>query len=109
MIGNKILHYNIIKKLGEGSMGVVYLAQDTKLKRQLAIKFLLQHITRNSDERKRFEIEAQAATAMNHPNITTIYAIEQTGDDVFIVREYIDGQTLQDKIAADRPLPAANR
>ena len=91
MISKSILHYKINEKLGEGGMGVVYLAEDTKLKRQVAIKFLPHHISTNSDERKRFEIEAQAAAALNHPNIAKIYSIEETDDELFIVMEYIEG------------------
>ncbi len=97
MIGKTILHYKILQKLGEGGMGIVYLAQDTKLERKVAIKFLPRHIASDSDERKRFEIEAQAAAALNHPNITTIYAIEHTDDDVFIVMEYIEGHELKEE------------
>ncbi len=100
MIGNTILHYKILGKLGEGGMGVVYLAEDTKLKRQVAIKFLPSQITMNSDERKRFEIEAQAAAALNHPNIATIYAFEHTDENVFIVMEYIEGQELKQIVGA---------
>ncbi|MEJ2545106.1 MAG: protein kinase [Calditrichaceae bacterium] len=96
MIGKKILHYKILEKLGEGGMGVVYLAEDTKLDRRVAIKFLPHHISSNSDERKRFEIEAKAAAALNHPNIATIYAIEEFDTDIFIVMEYIDGEELKD-------------
>ena len=96
MIGEIILHYKIIEKLGEGGMGVVYLADDTKLERKVAIKFLPSHIAENSDERKRFEIEAKASASLNHPNIATIYAIEHTDDDVFIVMEHIEGQDLGD-------------
>ncbi len=77
---------------------MVYLAEDTKLKRQVAIKFLPQNISRNSDERKRLEIEAQAAAALNHPNIATIHAIEHTDNDVFIVMEYITGKELKQVI-----------
>ena len=98
MIGEIILHYKIIEKLGEGGMGVVYLADDTKLKRQVAIKFLPNHITINSDERKRFEIEAQAAAALNHPNIATIYAIEEADEEMFIVMEYIEGKELKEEV-----------
>ena len=99
MIGKQISHYHILEKLGEGGMGVVYKAEDTKLKRVVAIKFLPHHISENSDERKRFEIEAQATAALNHPNIATIYAIEEDNDEMFIVMEYIRGQELKDLIA----------
>jgi serine/threonine protein kinase len=75
MIGETILHYKILEKIGEGGMGVVYLAEDTKLKRQVAVKFLPHHISTNEEEKKRFEIEAQAAASLNHPNIATVYAI----------------------------------
>ncbi len=103
MTGKTILHYKIIKKLGEGGMGVVYLAEDTKLKRQVAIKFLPHHISASEDERKRFEVEAQAAAALNHPNIATIHAIEEVDDSqwgrqMFIVMEYIEGKELKDII-----------
>ena len=79
-------------------MGVVYKAEDTKLKREVAIKFLPRFISANKEERKRFEIEAQAAALLSHPNITTIYAIEETEDEMFIVMEYIDGRELKDRI-----------
>jgi len=98
MIGTTISHYKIIKKLGEGGMGIVYLAEDMKLKREVAIKFLPRYISSNEEERKRFEIEAQAAASLNHPNISTIHSIEETDENVFIVMEYIDGEELKDKI-----------
>ena len=98
MMSETILHYKIIKELGRGGMGVVYLAEDTKLKRQVAIKFLPKQISADSDERKRFEIEAQAAAALNHSNITIIHAIEKDGDNVFIVMEFIDGIELKEKV-----------
>ena len=98
MIGETILHYKILEKLGEGGMGVVYLAEDTKLKRQVAIKFLPHHISANEEERKRFEIEAQAAAALNHPNIATIHAIEKYDGQMFIVMEYIEGKELKEII-----------
>ncbi|MEJ2506880.1 MAG: serine/threonine-protein kinase, partial [Ignavibacteriaceae bacterium] len=79
-------------------MGVVYLAEDSKLKRQVAIKFLPHHISSNEEDRKRFEIEAQAAALLNHPNIATIHATEETDSEVFIVMEFIDGIELKDKI-----------
>ncbi|MCA9733428.1 protein kinase, partial [candidate division KSB1 bacterium] len=92
MIGKTILHYKILEELGRGGMGVVYKARDSKLDRDVAIKFLPKHIAANTDERKRFEIEAKAAAALNHPNIATIHAIEETDEEMFIVMEYIDGQ-----------------
>ena len=99
MIGGNILHYKILEKLGEGGMGVVYKAEDTKLKRHVAIKFLPRHISASDEERERFEIEAQAAAALNHPNIATIHAIEEHEDEIFIVMEYIEGRELKEIIS----------
>ncbi|OGU71250.1 MAG: hypothetical protein A2V93_12795 [Ignavibacteria bacterium RBG_16_34_14] len=104
MIGQTISHYKILEKLGEGGMGVVYLAEDTKLERKVAIKFLPRHISVNSEERERFKIEAKAAASLNHPNISTIHSIEEVNEDVFIVMEYIDGEELKNKIKSD-PIP----
>ena len=98
MVGKTISHYKIIEKLGEGGMGIVYKAEDSKLKREVAIKFLPHHISASQEERNRFEVEAQAAAALNHPNIATIHAIEEEGGEVFIVMEYIDGPELREKI-----------
>ncbi len=103
MIGETILHYKILEKLGEGGMGVVYKAHDTKLKREVAIKFLPHHISANKEEKQRFEIEAQAAAALNHPNIATIYAIEESRGEVFIAMEFINGIELKDKVSKTRP------
>jgi pimeloyl-ACP methyl ester carboxylesterase/predicted Ser/Thr protein kinase len=100
LIGQKILHYKIIEKLGAGGMGVVYKAEDTKLERQVAIKFLPRQIAANSEERERFKIEAKAAAALNHPNIATIHAIEEVDDEMFIVMEYIEGRELKEKVAS---------
>jgi len=104
MIGKTILHYKILSKLGEGGMGVVYRAHDTELDREVAIKFLPRQIAASAEERERFKIEAKAAASLNHANIATIYSIEKTDDETFIVMEYIKGQELKDKIDAG-PLP----
>ena len=101
MIGKSILHYKILEKLGEGGMGVVYKAEDTKLERTVAIKFLPHQISANSEERERFKIEAKAAASLNHPNIAHIYAIEETDDEMFIVMEFINGIELKEKISFD--------
>ena len=98
MLGQSILHYNIIEKLGEGGMGVVYLAEDTRLGRNVAIKFLPDHIANDSESRERFVNEAKAAAALNHPNIAQIYAIENSEDAQFIVMEYVDGNELFEAI-----------
>jgi len=100
MIGKTISHYKILDKLGEGGMGVVYKAEDTELEREVAIKFLPHHIAANTNERARFKVEAKAAAGLNHPNIATIYSIEEANDEMFIVMEYIKGQELKDKIEA---------
>ena len=107
MIGEKILHYEVKEKLGEGGMGIVYLARDTKLDRMVAIKSLPQRIAGNVEERERFKIEAKAAASLNHPNISTIHSIEEVDDQLFIVMEYIDGEELKSIVGAykNTPLP----
>ena len=103
MVGKTILHYKILKKLGEGGMGVVYLAEDINLERKVAIKFLPHQTIANSEEKERFKIEAKAAASLNHPNIATIHSIEEFDDtrgnrQIFIVMEYIKGKELKDII-----------
>lgn len=101
MIGKTVSHYKIIEKLGEGGMGEVYLAEDTTLKRKVAIKFLPSRITVNKTDKARFLQEAQAAAAINHPNVCVIHEIQDHEEHPFIVMEYVKGQTLSEKIASD--------
>jgi len=98
MIGQTILHYKIIEKLGEGGMGIVYKAEDTKLKREVAIKFLPHSFNVSAKDKEKLKTEAQIAAGLNHPNIATVFAIEEFGDDTFIVIEYVKGHELKDII-----------
>jgi len=98
MIGTTVGHYKILEKLGEGGMGVVYKAEDQKLRRTVALKFLPSYITKESIDNIRFLQEAQAISALNHPNISTIHYLEEVNGQNFIVLEYIDGGTLKEKV-----------
>ncbi|MGH7596058.1 MAG: serine/threonine protein kinase [bacterium] len=98
MIGQTISHYKILEKLGEGGMGVVYKAEDTKLKRLVALKFLHANTLGGAEEKSRFLREAQAAAALNHSNICTIHDVDEVDGQMFIAMEHIEGQSLREKI-----------
>ncbi|UCE21405.1 MAG: serine/threonine protein kinase, partial [Candidatus Aminicenantes bacterium] len=100
MIGKTISHYKILEKIGEGGMGVVYKAEDTKLKRIIALKFLPRELTRDQEARDRFMKEAQAAAALDHPHICTVHEIDEVDGNTFIAMAYIEGQSLKEKIEA---------
>ena len=103
MVGKQISHYHILEKLGEGGMGMVYKAEDTKLKRTVALKFLPPELTRDPEAKARFIREAQAASALEHPNICNIHEIEETSDgQLYIVMACYEGKTLKEKIKEKR-------
>src|SRR5438477_10991560 len=101
MNSEHISHYRIISKLGAGGMGEVYLAEDPRLKRKVALKLLPSRFTSDADRVRRFEQEAQAASALNHPNIITIYEIGQEHGVHYMATEFVDGQTLRQHMSND--------
>src|SRR5262249_28598256 len=101
----RLLHYRIIDKVGEGGMGQVYRAEDTKLGRNVALKLLTPDATRDQSAKRRLLSEAQSASALNHPNIVTIHAIEEVDGTDFIVMEFVEGETLTAHLANNGALP----
>ena len=103
-IGRTMSRYNVVEKIGEGGMGVVYKAIDTRLDRTVALKFLSAQALDSEDGRARFVREAKAAAALDHPNICTIYEIDEVEDETFLVMACLEGQTVKDNLR-ERPLP----
>ena len=92
MVGKTISHYKVTAELGRGGMGIVYKAEDTKLERTVALKFLASHLLEDEEARKRFRREAKAAAGLSHPNICTIHEISEEGGQTFLVMGFIEGE-----------------
>ncbi len=104
IIGSTISHYKIVEKLGEGGMGIVYKAEDTKLERTVALKFLAEHLLNDSEAKERFLREAKAAAALHHSNVCPVHEIDEVDGKTFLAMAFLKGETLEDRIAKG-PLP----
>src|SRR5688500_9816780 len=102
IVGRQLGHYQVLNQIGRGGMGEVFLAQDTRLGRKVALKLLRSDFTRNEERLRRFRQEARAASALNHPNILTIHEIGQENSLHFMATEYVEGQTLREIISGTR-------
>src|SRR3990172_9766628 len=102
MLGTTVSHYRILEKIGEGGMGEVYLAEDTKLKRRVSLKFLPDELTRNEERKQRFVQEARAAAAIQHPHIAAVYDVDEADGRPFIAMVYVPGESLRQPIESKR-------
>ena len=105
LIGRRLGHYLVREELGRGGMGVVYIAEDTRLDRRVALKVLRPEVAESPDRRARFQLEARAAAALNHPNVVHLYSVEQSADLLFMTMELVQGRSLREILSAGAPLP----